>query len=212
MIYHHCQAQNGPNTYSDPEAIKAAIDDMDDDQVTEFAQGNLRMSAPTEVQAQRKWLAVIRVMMLKTASAGTQGRCFVPPEILRTRHKAFDPLWDGISRSASQSLKKQAIEHIESTWKPNPSLFKRYSMTQSTLLIIHLSNSSRLTLLNKKDFARFFGCRVVSSNACKVVEFAAKPLHCPLSTLATREELIEWLTRVLITNILPPESLTRPKR
>ncbi|SJL02420.1 uncharacterized protein ARMOST_05747 [Armillaria ostoyae] len=352
MIYHHRQAQNGPNTYSDPEAIKAAIDDMDDEQVVEFAQGNLRMSAPTEVQARRKWLAGIRLMMLQTASAGTQGRvssqypkeekwynitqCFIPPGILRTRHKSFDRLWDGISQSASQSLKKQAIDHIESTWKPNPSLFHdsefpsdypsvelrpfdmveliqqfndrmglskrgetnedcpafsiseiffdavvegliglkdhiRLELLQGDVsqelmksaygidnrpldfprvfTRIWLSNVPDYThgalntavfvmpnlelesdasvaancllntglwtngdsliynyaLLNKKDFARFFGCRVVSSNPWKVVEFAAKPLPRPLSTLATREELIVWLTRVLITNILPPE-------
>ncbi|KAK0230371.1 hypothetical protein IW262DRAFT_1337913 [Armillaria fumosa] len=33
MIYHHCQAQNGPDTYSGPEGIETAINDMDDEQV-----------------------------------------------------------------------------------------------------------------------------------------------------------------------------------
>ncbi|KAK0243192.1 hypothetical protein EDD85DRAFT_947335 [Armillaria nabsnona] len=61
------------------------------------------------------------------------------------------------------------------------------------------------TLSNQKDFARFFGCHVMPSNPWKVVEFATKPLPRPFSTLATHEGLIVWLTRVLITNILPPE-------
>ncbi|PBK66923.1 hypothetical protein ARMSODRAFT_959588 [Armillaria solidipes] len=36
------------------------------------------------------------------------------------------------------------------------------------------------------------------------MEFSTKSLPRPLSELATRQELIAWLTRVLIITILPP--------
>ncbi|KAK0461720.1 uncharacterized protein EV420DRAFT_124965 [Desarmillaria tabescens] len=60
------------------------------------------------------------------------------------------------------------------------------------------------TLLKSKDFARFFGCRVMADNTWNDMELSAKPLPRPLSELATRQELIMWLTRVLISTILPP--------
>lgn len=58
--------------------------------------------------------------------------------------------------------------------------------------------------MKSKDFARFFGCRVISNNTWGDIEFSTKSLPRPLSELATRQELIAWLTRVLIITILPP--------
>ncbi|PBK66932.1 hypothetical protein ARMSODRAFT_1020905 [Armillaria solidipes] len=246
-------------------------------------------------------------------------QCFIPPKVLRARHKSFDELWAGISQSPTQVLKKQARKHIERTWKPNPSLFDgvqevkfdypsvefnafemveqitqfnsrmglskerkmdedcpAYSISeirellqgdvsQELMKMAHgidnrpsnfprtftrmwLSNVPDYThgpmnmavfampnletepdasvaancLLNPSlwkdsgdnliykyvayivEFARFFGCHIVVSGPWDAIEFSAKPLPRPLSTLATREELIVWLTRVFITTILPP--------
>ncbi|SJK99726.1 uncharacterized protein ARMOST_03037 [Armillaria ostoyae] len=61
------------------------------------------------------------------------------------------------------------------------------------------------TLLSVKDYARFFGCRVLTMDpAWGNMEFAPEPLPRPLSTLPSREELTTWLTRVLLATIFPP--------
>ncbi|KAG7447536.1 uncharacterized protein BT62DRAFT_1060778 [Guyanagaster necrorhizus] len=334
--------------------IKAGIDDMTDEEVFKFGQMQLHMSPPSKKEARQEWLSGMRLMMFEILASGNDGRrsaqfsveeawygitqCFIPPKVLRYRHEAFDELWASVLRSPSQNLKKQAVEHIEATWKPNPSLFdgvqevkfdypsvefnafemverisqfnsrmglfkKRrmdedcpaYSVSeiffdavvngllalkdhikiellqgdisQELMKMAHgiddrpsdfprmftriwLSNVPDYThgpmntatfvmpnlepepdasvasncllnpsiwkdsgdnliynyaLLNGNDFARFFGCHIVASGPWDAIEFSAKPLPRLLSTLATREELILWLTRVFITTILPPE-------
>ncbi|KAK0206933.1 hypothetical protein DFS33DRAFT_631932 [Desarmillaria ectypa] len=60
------------------------------------------------------------------------------------------------------------------------------------------------TLLKSKDFARFFGCRVIANSTWDDMKFSAKPLPRPLSEFATRQELVVWLTSVLIVTILLP--------
>ncbi|KAK0230370.1 hypothetical protein IW262DRAFT_397327 [Armillaria fumosa] len=357
MLRQHRQFENAPVNFSDSKLqdIKAEIDNMTDDEVINFGQVQMQIPPPSEKKARQEWLTGMRIMMFRLLASGNdKGRrssqfskeeawyritqCFIPPKVLRARHKSFDELWAGITQSATQVLKKQARKHIEGTWKPNPSLFdgvqevkfdypsvefnafemverisqfnsrmgllkKRkvdedcpaYSVSeiffdavvdgllalkdhikiellqgdisQELMKMAHgidnrppgfprtftrmwLSNVPDYThgpmnmalfampnlepepdasvaancllnpslwkdsgdnlihnysLLNGKDFARFFGCRIVASGPWDAIEFSAKPLPRPLSTLATREELIVWLTRVFITTILPPE-------
>ncbi|PBL04096.1 hypothetical protein ARMGADRAFT_1022590 [Armillaria gallica] len=65
--------------------------------------------------------------------------------------------------------------------------------------------SRSYTLLSIKDYACFFGCRVLTMDpAWGNMEFAPEPLPRPLSTLPSREELTTWLTRVLLATIFPP--------
>ncbi|KAK0243185.1 hypothetical protein EDD85DRAFT_814167 [Armillaria nabsnona] len=356
MLRRHRQFENSP--VNPPKLklqdIKAEIDGMTDDEVINFGQVQMQMP-PSEKEALQEWLTGMRIMMFRMLASGNeQGRrssqffneeawygitqCFIPPKVLRTRHKSFDELWAGISQSPTQVLKKQARKHIERTWKPNPSLFDgvqevkfdypsvefnafemverisqfnsrmglfkerkmdedcpAYSVSEiffdavvdglltlndhikiellqgdisrelmkmahgidnrppdfpRTFTRMWLSNVPDYThgpmnmavfaipnleaepdasvaancllnpslwkdsgdnliynysLLNGKEFSRFFGCRIVASGPWDAIEFSAKPLPRPLSTLATREELIVWLTRVFITTILPPE-------
>ncbi|KAK0470136.1 uncharacterized protein EV420DRAFT_1634560 [Desarmillaria tabescens] len=61
------------------------------------------------------------------------------------------------------------------------------------------------TLLCVKDYARFFGCRVLTMDpGWSNIEFALEPEPRPLSTLPSREELTTWLIRVLLTTMFPP--------
>ncbi|SJL02426.1 uncharacterized protein ARMOST_05753 [Armillaria ostoyae] len=93
-----------------------------------------------ENEARQEWLTGMRIMMFRMLASGNNKsrcssqfsneeawygitQCFIPPKVLRARHKSIDELWAGISQSPTQVLKKQARKHIETTWKPNPSLF-----------------------------------------------------------------------------------------
>ncbi|KAK0444383.1 hypothetical protein EV421DRAFT_1800777 [Armillaria borealis] len=335
MLRRHRQFENSPVNLPNLhlQDIKAEIDDMTDDEVINFGQVQMQMPPPSEKEARQEWLTGMRIMMFRMLASGNDKsrrssqfsneeawygitQCFIPPKVLRARHKSFDELWAGISQSPTQVLKEQARKHIERTWKPNPSLFDgvqevkfeypsvefnafemveritqfnsrmgllkerkmdddcpAYSVSeiffdavvdgllslndhikiellqgdisQELMKMAHgidnrppnfprtftrmwLSNPDasvaancllnpslwkdsgdnliyNYSLLNGKEFARFFGCHIVASGPWDAIEFSAKPLPRPLSTLATREELIVWLTRVFITTILPPE-------
>ncbi|KAK0461719.1 uncharacterized protein EV420DRAFT_1526820 [Desarmillaria tabescens] len=359
MLHRHRQFENSPISLPNLnlQDIKAEIDTMTDDEIIDFGHVQMQMSPPSEKEARQEWLMGIRIMMFRMLASGNEGRrssqfsteeawygitqCFLPPKVLRSRHESFDKLWASISQSPSQALKKQALDHIEGTWKPNPSLFDgvqevkfdypsvefnafemveritqfnsrmgllkerkmdedcpAYSVfeiffdavvdglvnlkdhikiellqgdiSQELMKMAHgidnrppdfprmftrmwLSNVPDYThgpmnmavfaipnlesepdasvaancllnpslwkdsgdnliykcvvyaLLTGNELARFLGCHIVASSPWDVIEFSAKPLPRPLSTLATREELIIWLTRVFITTILPPE-------
>ncbi|KAJ7708983.1 hypothetical protein B0H17DRAFT_1124763 [Mycena rosella] len=63
------------------------------------------------------------------------------------------------------------------------------------------------TLLNSADVPKYLGCRFVSQEAMQGLVILRKqdlPLH--LNKLASRPELITWLTRVLIYTVLPSSS------
>ncbi|GBE90098.1 hypothetical protein BKA93DRAFT_457437 [Sparassis latifolia] len=63
------------------------------------------------------------------------------------------------------------------------------------------------TLLRSTDIPRYFGCRLISKEAVhRLVVLGNKPLPRPLSELATREELVVWLTRTLIYTVIPGTS------
>ncbi|KAK0206934.1 hypothetical protein DFS33DRAFT_1317984 [Desarmillaria ectypa] len=356
MLRRHRQFKNSPVNIPNLnlQDIKAEIDGMTDDEIINFGQVQMQIPPPSEKEARHEWLMGMRIMMFRVLASGNEGRrssqfsieeawygitqCFLPPKVLRPRHKSFGKLWASISQSPSQILKKQALGHIEETWKPNPSLFDgvqevkfdypsvefnafemveritqfnsrmgllqqrkmdddcpAYSVfeifldavvdgllalkdhikiellqgdiSQELMKMTHgidnrppdfprmftrmwlsnvpdythgpmnmavfampnlepepdasvaancLLNPSlwkdsgdnliyNYTLLTGNEFARFFGCHIVASGPWDAIEFSAKPLPRPLSTLATREELVVWLTRVFITTILPPE-------
>ncbi|GBE90051.1 hypothetical protein SCP_1800730 [Sparassis crispa] len=60
------------------------------------------------------------------------------------------------------------------------------------------------TLLRSNDIPRYLGCRLVSKEAIHgMIIIGNKPLPRPMSELATREELLTWLTRVLIYTVIP---------
>ncbi|KAJ7498066.1 hypothetical protein B0H11DRAFT_1998531 [Mycena galericulata] len=63
------------------------------------------------------------------------------------------------------------------------------------------------TLLKSADVPKYLGCRFVSQEAMQgLVILRKQNLPLPLTKLASRPELITWLTRVLIYTILPSSS------
>ncbi|KAJ6568362.1 hypothetical protein DFH09DRAFT_1155208 [Mycena vulgaris] len=60
------------------------------------------------------------------------------------------------------------------------------------------------TLLRSADVPKYLGCRFISQEAMHgLVILRSQNLPLPLTELATRPELITWLTRVLLYTILP---------
>ncbi|KAL1948087.1 hypothetical protein VTO73DRAFT_12162 [Trametes versicolor] len=67
------------------------------------------------------------------------------------------------------------------------------------------------TLLLPTEVSRYLGCRVIDSKVVmKVCVLGSQSLPRPLSSLATREELTAWLTRILFNTFIPARSKPRP--
>ncbi|TFK84369.1 hypothetical protein K466DRAFT_527474 [Polyporus arcularius HHB13444] len=67
------------------------------------------------------------------------------------------------------------------------------------------------TLLLPEEIPRYLACNVIDCRPVfDVLVLGAKPLPRPLSELATREELLTWLTRVLFNTFIPGHSKFRP--
>ncbi|RDB17580.1 hypothetical protein Hypma_001021 [Hypsizygus marmoreus] len=67
------------------------------------------------------------------------------------------------------------------------------------------------TLLLPKDLLRYLGIRTIDGRAVvDLLTLGASPLPRPLSSLASRDELRDWLTRLFIAMVSPGESQRRP--
>ncbi|KAI0366582.1 hypothetical protein BV20DRAFT_971762 [Pilatotrama ljubarskyi] len=67
------------------------------------------------------------------------------------------------------------------------------------------------SLLLPEEVPRYLGCRVISSRAVMdVCVLGAQPVPRPLSELATREELMTYLTRILFNTFIPGHTRFRP--
>ncbi|KAF9026023.1 hypothetical protein BDZ89DRAFT_1067865 [Hymenopellis radicata] len=63
------------------------------------------------------------------------------------------------------------------------------------------------TQLNCKDYARFFGCRILTMDpAWGLMQYAQDSLPRPVEELPSRDELTTWLTRVLLNIITPSKT------
>ncbi|OBZ76423.1 hypothetical protein A0H81_03125 [Grifola frondosa] len=67
------------------------------------------------------------------------------------------------------------------------------------------------TLLHPDDISRYLGCRIVRKEAIMDI-FSLAPLSLPrpLAGLASREELVAWLTRILLNTLVPGRGKPRP--
>ncbi len=126
MLRRHRQFENSPVDLPNLhlQDIKAEIDDMTDDEVINFGQVQMQMPPPSENEARQEWLTGMRIVMFRMLASGNDKsrrsfqfsneeawygitQCFIPPKVLRARHKSFDELWAGISQLPTQVLKKQ---------------------------------------------------------------------------------------------------------
>ena len=63
------------------------------------------------------------------------------------------------------------------------------------------------TLLRTQDVSRYLGCRLIRKDGVMgLIVLGPQPLPRPLSELASREEVITWLTRVFLCTVVPGSS------
>ncbi|KAK0441234.1 uncharacterized protein EV420DRAFT_1769052 [Desarmillaria tabescens] len=66
------------------------------------------------------------------------------------------------------------------------------------------------TLLIAEELPKFLGCRVISMSPYTRIVLASRTLPIPLKELASRNELITWLTRILLCIIRPGHTKPTP--
>ncbi|KAK0218347.1 hypothetical protein EDD85DRAFT_797736 [Armillaria nabsnona] len=133
------------------EQLKNFVDvGLSEEQVIDMASELMSRPISRDPQRRKKWLAdgraaVVNLLLEDKGDGQAKAhqrnefileegwyqltQCFIPPAILRSRRDGFNELW-GIFREeekgktrTSDGLDDKVRNHIETTWKPNPSLF-----------------------------------------------------------------------------------------